>query len=817
MQEENTATSDTGMPSAESAPPPSDSAPAPVTIGTAGGLQIILDWDASVASAPAGFEAAVEGAAQFYVTTFSDPVTVTIEVGWGEITQDGATTAITDPGDAEGGPDSGNTFSYDQVLAALRANASSGADLQAVNSLASEAAPNGQIYVSAGEEKALGLLAGSASAAADGSVGFSAPPSDFTYDFNPNDRAISGEADFIGIAEHEIGHAMGRFSPLEGAGSPYYSILDLYRFAKPGTRELVGGQPAYFSIDGGATNLDNFDTTSDYADWTGQNGPDSYNAIYTIGVEDPVTPTDITEMNVLGYDVTGEGQRPPLLWVADTSGEIATVNPADGAVQLIGNAGVVLNDIAFGPGGRLFGVNGTGLYSVNTATGAASLVGDLGAGDDGMGALAFAPDGVLYGASSATDQLYEINTATGAATALSGNLPAPVGGDIVYDNGVLYMADANGSLDELTISGMSVTASVLFSLDGGVSGLAAGRNGVLYGAANDQLFLIDPSTGTVAPALSFTGQGLAAIEGATDPIPAAVSANVTGEEVSELLMTQSSTGELVLDEMAAGQLTYQPISGLGSEWQFEGSGQFSGAGADGFLLWDSNNGAIVVGTDTGLSAQYTLVGGVGPEWQFDGNAAFLGGNNDDFLLWNSGSGAIDVGAVVNGTAQYAAVGAVGPEWRFEGTGNLLGDGSADFLMWNSGNGAVVAGKIVNGSAQYTTVGAVGPEWQFEGTADFTGDGQDDFLMRNANSGALVIGEVKNGTAQYTDIGGVGPEWQFLGTGDFDGDSAAEFMMRNINSGALVLASVINGVAQFTTVGGVGAEWNFHTTNVATLA
>src|SRR5581483_8918469 len=267
----------------------------PVTIGAAGGFQIVLDWDSSVASAPTGFQTAVEAAAQFYTTTFNDPVTVTLQIGWGEITQDGRTTAIADPGEAEGGPDAGDEFTYDQVMAALRANASSAADLTAVNSLAAETAPNGMIYVATAQEEALGLVSRADATVPAGSVGFSAPPSGFTYDFNPNDRGVSGEADFVGIAEHEIGHALGRFAPLDGSGSPYYSILDLYRFSAPGSRELTGGQPAYLSIDGGATRLNDFDTSSDFADWNGSNGVDSYNAIYTLGVENPVSASDITE------------------------------------------------------------------------------------------------------------------------------------------------------------------------------------------------------------------------------------------------------------------------------------------------------------------------------------------------------------------------------------------------------------------------------------------------------------------------------------------------------------------------------------------
>ena len=52
--------------------------------GAAGGLHINLIWDPSVSSAPPEFEAAVSYAAQFLEQLITDPVTVNIDVGWGE-------------------------------------------------------------------------------------------------------------------------------------------------------------------------------------------------------------------------------------------------------------------------------------------------------------------------------------------------------------------------------------------------------------------------------------------------------------------------------------------------------------------------------------------------------------------------------------------------------------------------------------------------------------------------------------------------------------------------------------------------------------
>jgi hypothetical protein len=306
--------------------------------------------------------------------------------------------------------------------------------------------------------------------------------------------------------------------------------------------------------------------------------------------------------------------------------------------------------------------------------------------------------------------------------------------------------------------------------------------------------------------------------GGTDvTLGAPLRSDLANHGVSDALMTDSTNGVLVVDEVAGGQMTYQAIGGLGPQWQNEGEGAFLGDGKDGFLLWNNSSGTIVVGEDDGGTAQYTAIGGVGANWQFEGNGNFLGDGTTGFLMENSTNGVLVVGEVSGGTAQYTAIGDVGSNWQFEGTGNYLGDGKTGFLMENSDNGALVVGEVSGGTAQYTAVGGLGSEWQFEGTGNLLGHGQDDFLILNQNTGALVVGEVTGGAAQYTQIGALGAEWQFLGTGNYDGASASEFLMRNGNTGALVVGTVADGVANYTQIGGVGTEWNFSTTHVATVA
>ena len=118
------------------------------------------------------------------------------------------------------------------------------------------------------EAKALGLIPGN-NPTSDGSIGFNSTAS---WTFDPNNRAVAGKNDFIGVAEHEITEVMGRYGlGQNGFASGHYSPLDLFRYTAPGTLDLAPANGAYFSIDGGNTVINTFNGTGggDLSDWLG--------------------------------------------------------------------------------------------------------------------------------------------------------------------------------------------------------------------------------------------------------------------------------------------------------------------------------------------------------------------------------------------------------------------------------------------------------------------------------------------------------------------------------------------------------------------
>ena len=115
----------------------------------------------------------------------------------------------------------------------------------------------------------------------DGAIGFMPVAEDYNYDVS--DRGAAGGYDLIGVAIHEITHAMGRL-----AGDSAFQMVDYF---SPGVMNtLLSGIGGYFSVDGGKTGLASF-ALSDLADWSNQAG-DEANAIAFPGLVNSISDID---------------------------------------------------------------------------------------------------------------------------------------------------------------------------------------------------------------------------------------------------------------------------------------------------------------------------------------------------------------------------------------------------------------------------------------------------------------------------------------------------------------------------------------------
>jgi hypothetical protein len=156
------------------------------------------------------------------------------------------------------------------------------------------------------------------------------------------------------------------------------------------------------------------------------------------------------------------------------------------------------------PGG-LYGTDGANLYLIDTASGAASLIGPHGPVEFAIGALAFADNGALYGI-SVTDaaQLYQIDVTTGAASAIG-----PLGIGFIFEGGLTF--DTAGRLigvdrgDDATATTFEInTATGAATIIGPPGGQARDINGltrdgaVVYGIdrPSNSLGRLDVATGS---------------------------------------------------------------------------------------------------------------------------------------------------------------------------------------------------------------------------------------------------------------------------------------------------------------------------------
>jgi hypothetical protein len=161
--------------------------------------------------------------------------------------------------------------------------------------------------------------------------------------------------------------------------------------------------------------------------------------LYIINAATGATVQDIGPLNdasSTNYGITGLAFNPVtgVLYgstadnVAATRAQLVTIDPATARVTVVGpfNTGsspATMTDLAFTPSGRLYGIGSVGgahLYSINTATGQATRVGDSGFMFTTGGGLAISPSGTFYG-TPGTTLFGTYNPTTGAYT----NIAAP--------------------------------------------------------------------------------------------------------------------------------------------------------------------------------------------------------------------------------------------------------------------------------------------------------------------------------------------------------------------------------------------------------
>lgn len=288
----------------------------------ANALVITPVYDSTVTSSPyaQAIQSAFASVASQFQYAFSNPVTLKIGVSFGYI----ATNRPLPAGDIAASLEPISTYySYSLVsgylAAAAAANPTDSVLASAVRSLPTLNPTNSLngYAIPYGEAQALHIFP-AVMRLASGYVGFA---SSVNWDFNPVDGITAGSYDFQGLVAHEISEVMGRITGLTSATPGFATPFDAMRYTAPGVSSFSFNTPAYFSIDGGKTNLGVFNSGGggDRSDWAGIAG-DVSNAYLNTGTLYTLSSADWNILDALGW---GTFRQPPTSY-----GEIgANVDP----------------------------------------------------------------------------------------------------------------------------------------------------------------------------------------------------------------------------------------------------------------------------------------------------------------------------------------------------------------------------------------------------------------------------------------------------------------------------------------------------------
>ncbi len=833
-------------------------------------MKINIVYDASTSSAPAGFFTAVNAAVQYWEQEITNPITVTIDFGWGEV--GGA--PITGAGIIAESSTNGLVFSYDQIRQALVDAANSPAAVQAAASLPSTDPTGGVgLFTAVAEAEALGLPTGGATFA--GAVGLNA--SDL-FAFDPNNRAVVGKYDAVGALEHEISEVLGRIAgsgQLEN-GVAQYAPLDLFRFAAPGQLALTPGA-ASFSVDGQTLLMPfNAPSAGDPGDWDPSVTGDAFGEGQT-DLAEFVSPIDLAIMQALGYTIAptpGSTARFPdgnfvlsgmtssaydpargLIYFSTIAGLIESFNPATDKTTALLNLGHFVQGLAVSPDGATLYVGlqgGTGgaetMDLVNLATLAVTAE-SFASGGDGPASIVITPQGEGYFTSSYDGSgwtpLSSFSTSGAFAPAnVSGAPMIGAGGEAppYYFFAPHVVLSANGHYALAYDTADSDGAVTLLDAQ---SGAVIASKGVVFPGNNDKAdvsnagLVVDLTYG----ALEVFDSQLSLVKdlSSLQRVSGEIAGVLFSQDGSELYVWDAAAKQLLLYSTSTWQQTgvipvassVSTLNGGASpagDMSFADNGRllllntgvgfeiidlrpgdhradFAGDGLSGFLL-QNTSGLVAIGEVNGGQAGYVYPTALPAGWAFRGTGDFLGDGKADFLIQNA-SGVVAVGEVGGGQATYIFPTAIDATWKFVGTGDFLGDGKDQFMVENTQGGTaglLAIGEIAGGHATYIYPTALPSGWSFVGTGDFLGDGKSEFMIQNA-SGLVAIGKLANGAPTFSFPAFLDASWKFVGDGDFLGDGRDQFMVEN-TTGTVAIGEIVNGHPTYIYPTGLAAEWKF---------
>jgi hypothetical protein len=691
-------------------------------------MNLNISYDSTTLSAaPAAFFSAVNYVVGLFDATFTNNVAVNIEIGYGNFPYDGSTV-----------PPLGESMqanlvfgNYSQVRQALLNEGAPGA-----TTLPATSPVSGGLVLGSAQERALGLIGPSSTL--DGWVGIA---SDATLQqiggsWSYSASAVPGTNQYylVGVLEHEITEVMGRLSYLDVGGE--YGVMDLYRYKASGVRQTGTGGPAYFSTNGGATNLDSWNTqaSGDIGDWASSAGADAFLAFNPSGQMNVMTSTDVTLMSALGW--TTRTYFAPALPVHLVYTGTGNNLPAAAPGQF--NLEQVNNGTGTGSFTTAAGYQGVALISSDGRT-LSLLHGDYGLVDAGGSDLIALGDGSVSVGGAAFDTILGGNGANQFLDGSRGHqsiLGGSGGNETIW--GAASDTVRGGSGGNETIGGVSGEtifggsgANIFINATNGGQSIVGGNagNATVWTAAGDTIRggSDNETVGGVAGVTIIGGNGgnqfLDASQGHQS-----ITGGSGGNETVWGAVTDTVRGGSGGNETIGG-VSGETISGGSGANLFvaamSGNMSIVGGTAGNMTVWAGAGDTIRGGSDNetiGGVAGVTVTGGGGGNEFIDGSGghqSILGGTGGNETIWGAATDTITGGSAGNET-----IGGVAGESVTGGAANTVIDASAgsQWMALGAGNSTVFGG------AHDTILGASGT-----GSAQIAFAGGNETLWDNGSS------------------------------------------------------------------------------------
>jgi hypothetical protein len=280
--------------------------------------------------------------------------------------------------------------------------------------------------------------------------------------------------------------------------------------------------------------------------------------------------------------------------------------------------------------------------------------------------------------------------------------------------------------------------------------------------------------------------------------PVAVRGDFNGDGKSDVLLTNTATGERVVWLMNGLTISAGSYVGvLATNWVFSGTGDFNGDGKVDIVLTNTATGERVVWLMNGPTITAgAYLGVLSTDWAISGIGDFNADGKADIVLTNTVTGDRAIW-IMNGTT--IAAGAYLPvlptTWAISGIGDFNSDGKSDLVLTNTFTGDRAI-WLMNGTtiAAGAYLPALATTWVISGIGDFNGDGKSDVVLSNTVTGERAVW-LMNGTVISSGayIGVLATDWTFSQIGDFNGDGKADIFLTNTVTGDRAIW-LMNGTA-----------------------